>query len=111
MKEYVISFDVGGTRLKTGLISITGELIKSDVMPSGANNGPDKLYLKLVQHITETINEFGNPIGIALSLSGGIDPELGVVLLPGKFKMLEGFPIVPMLRKQFGLPVFAKLVQ
>lgn len=107
MKEYVLSFDVGGTRLKTGLVSITGELLESNTMPSGANEGANVLYQKICEYTTQIIKKHGNPIGIGLSLSGGVDPELGVVLLPGKFKMLEGYPIVPKLREKFQIPVFA----
>lgn len=107
MKEYVITFDVGGTRLKTGLISSKGEILECDAMPSGANLGAGVLYSRLCEYITHTIQKHGSPLGIGLSLSGGIDPDIGVVLLPGKFKMLEGYPLVPKLREQFGLPVFA----
>lgn len=107
MKKYVLSFDVGGTRLKTGLVSVTGDLFESNAMPSGANEGAEVLYQKICEYTIQIIEKYGMPIGIALSLSGGVDPDLGVVLLPGKFKMLEGFPIVPMLREKFKIPVFA----
>jgi glucokinase len=36
-----------------------------------------------------------------------VDPDRGVVMLPGKIKGLEGYPIVPQLREQFGVPVWA----
>ena len=48
------------------------------------------------------------PIGIGLGLTGPVNPELGVVLLPGKLKGLEKYPIVPRFAEQFKLPVRAE---
>ncbi|AUP78522.1 ROK family protein [Flavivirga eckloniae] len=107
MKSYIISFDVGGTRLKTGLLGIGGDLIESNVIAGSANDGADVLYENLKSFISKTIKKRGNPIGIGLSLSGGVDPEKGVVLLPGKYKNLENYPLVPKLRTEFNVPVFA----
>jgi glucokinase len=108
MKEYVIAADVGGTRLKTGLVDLNGKVFRSNVISSRANEGAELLYQTLLNFIQETIEEQGQKIlGVGLSLSGGTHPDKGVVLLPGKFKMLEGFPIVPMLRQELGLPVYA----
>ena len=108
MKEYIIAADVGGTRLKTGLVDLEGKVFKSDVISSRANEGAELLYQTLLNYIRQTIAEEGKkPLGIGLSLSGGIHPDKGVVLLPGKFKQLEGFPIVPKLREELDLPVYA----
>jgi glucokinase len=47
-------------------------------------------------------------VGIAFGISGAVDPKRGVVLLPGKFANLEGYPLVPKLRKRTGIPVVAE---
>jgi glucokinase len=53
------------------------------------------------------IEQSGAPMGIGLGLTGTVDPDRGVVLLPGKISGLEGFPIVQRLRTDFGVPVWA----
>lgn len=109
MPDYILSFDVGGTRLKTGLVDTEGNLLDSEVIPSMTNEGAEKLYEVIGNYIKKTLAETsGKMLGIGLGLSGAVDPDKGVVLLPGKFKSLEGFPIVPMLRKDFGIPVYAE---
>lgn len=106
--DYIIAFDVGGTRIKYGIISVKGELIQSGHVPSRANGGTDELFKTISGFVEESIKSSkGNPVAIGLGLSGGIDPDKGVVLLPGKFKSLEGFPIVKLLKEKFKLPVFA----
>lgn len=108
MNDYIIAFDVGGTRIKYGIISVKGKLIKSGYVPARANGGTDDLYKTISGFIEESItSSAGKPVAIGLGLSGGVDPDSGVVLLPGKFKSLEGFPIVKLLKERFNIPVFA----
>jgi glucokinase len=106
MEDFIACFDVGGTRIKYGLVSLDGSLLKSGTIPSDAYSGAEVLYNNLVSYIIEFKKE-GNMLAIGLGLSGGVDPDKGVVLLPGKFKALEGYPIVPKLRATFGIPVYA----
>lgn len=108
MNDYIITFDIGGTRIKYGAVTLDGRVIKKATTPSIKNEGPEVLYEEVCKCI-ETIVESdpGKLRGIGLGLTGGVDPDLGVVLLPGKFKALEGYPIVPLLRKRFNIPVYA----
>jgi glucokinase len=106
--DYLIAFDVGGTRIKYGIISVNGEMVKSGHVPSRANGGTDGLFKTISGFVEESIASYdGNPVAIGLGLSGGIHPDKGVVLLPGKFKSLEGYPIVELLKEKFNIPVFA----
>ena len=108
MKNYIIAFDIGGTRIKYGVISLEGQMHESGVMPSYANGGTDALFRRISHFIDTTIKARGiNLSGIGLGLTGGVDQEKGVVLLPGKFKSLEQFPIVSLLRKKYNTIVFA----
>jgi glucokinase len=108
MSNYIIAFDIGGTRIKYGIVSTDGELIKSDTISSQTNSGPESLFTTLSVCIDEI--KASSPhelIAIGLGLTGAVDPDCGVVLLPGKFKRLEGFPLVPLLKQHLNIPVFA----
>ena len=48
------------------------------------------------------------PAALAFGISGAVDPEKGVVMLPGKFANLEGYPLVPKLRRKLRIPVIAE---
>jgi glucokinase len=107
-QQYIISFDAGGTRLKVVVVDAEGQLIKTFNTPSNANKGADVLFDTIHFSVEKLKQEYGSDLlGIALSLSGVIHPHKGVVLLPGKFKMLEGYPIVEKLKTTFGVPVIA----
>ena len=108
MTPYVIGFDVGGTRLKSGAVTRGGRMRAPGVQPSGFLMVPRKLLRAFkddVRRITQA--QGGPPRAIGLGFSGAVDPTLGVVYLPGKFKDLEGYPIVPELEKATGVPVVA----
>ncbi len=111
MNDYIIACDVGGTRIKAGIIDTNGNLSHSEEVSSQAHLGTDALLevikTLIKKRLPHSLGE-GNCLGIGLGLTGPVDSNLGVILLPGKFKGLEGFPIVPLLREEFKLPVYAE---
>jgi glucokinase len=106
--EFVLGFDIGGTRLKAGAVSPKGKLLAQAIVPTGAAAGPKALLMSIVALARAIEKEMGGPaFAVGLGLPGAIDPDRGVVLLPGRLKGLENFPLVPKLRKAFGVPVIA----
>ncbi|HEX7897437.1 MAG TPA: ROK family protein [Planctomycetota bacterium] len=106
MSDVVIGFDVGGTRLKSGAVDRRGRLLAEGITPSDATAGPERLLKRLVAE-TARLSKRVRPRAIALGFPGAVDPEKGVVLLPGRLDGLENFPLVPKLAAKTGLPVFA----
>lgn len=106
--EYVIGFDVGGTRLKAGAVGPRGKLIAEQILPTGADAGPRALLQSLLSIAGVLERKMGGPArAVGLGLPGAIQPDLGIVLLPGRLKGLENFPLVPRLSKALGVPVIA----
>lgn len=108
MKNYVVGFDLGGTRLKSGAVSREGEISSAGMQPSGYQMVPEKLLKAYKDEVKRIEAELGaSPKAVGLAFSGAVDPAFGVVFLPGKVKGLEGYPIVPELEQQLGIPVVA----
>jgi glucokinase len=106
--DYVIGFDVGGTRIKSGAVTLSGELQAAGVHPSGFSLAPEEILLAIKNDIERIAEAQGTaPQAIGLGFPGAVDPKRGVVLLPGKLK-LEGFPIVSELQEAIGVPVVAE---
>ena len=107
--EYVIGFDLGGTRLKSGAVSKGGRVYAAGIQPSGYHMVPKtllKTYVKEVERISKEMGE--KPQAVGLAFSGAVHPRKGVVYLPGKVKGLEGYPIVEEMEKRLGVPVIAE---
>jgi glucokinase len=108
-QDYVIGFDVGGTRLKYAAVTKRGKALLKRVTLTGANRGPDHLVDAMVGEVAACERKLGTrAIGMAFGISGAVDPNAGVVLLPGKFKELEGYPLVKNLRIRLKIPVVAE---
>ena len=106
-QAYVIGFDVGGTRLKSGAVLRDGTLAESSVTSSGFAMEPDEFMATVLSDVRRIVRALGRPAGcIALGFPGAVDPGKGIVLLPGKLK-LEGYPVVPLLHEALGVPVTA----
>jgi glucokinase len=107
--EFVVGFDVGGTRLKYVAVTQSGKALLKRVTATGADRGPDYLVGAMASEVASCERELGNrPIGLAFGISGAVNQRVGVMMLPGKFKDLEGYPLVKNLRKRVKIPVVAE---
>ena len=107
--RYVIGCDVGGTRLKYVALSEAGKQLRRAITCSGADRGPEHLVSALVSIAADCEVELGHrPAALAFGISGAVDPKRGVVMLPGKFANLEGYPLVRVLRRKLRAPVVAE---
>lgn len=107
-EDYVLGFDVGGTRLKAGAVTPKGKILAEQIIPTGAQEGPDALLKSLLGLARALEGSLGYPaLAVGLGLPGAIRPDQGIVLLPGRLKGLEGFPLVPRLQRALHVPVIA----
>lgn len=107
MADYFLAVDWGGTRIKLGAVSPDGRIISREIIETPMVENIEPTYLELVSRLKAIVNQLGTPLGIGLGLTGPTNPDLGTVLLPGKIRGLEGFPVVPRLRKEFGVMAWA----
>ena len=108
MTPYRIGIDWGGTRIKFGAVDSKGTFLQRAVYDSPKGQEIDVVVAGIMQTTQELIDAVGHaPAGIGLGLTGPVDPDLGVVYLPGKVKGLENYPVVPKFAERFGVPVTA----
>lgn len=108
-QPYYLGIDWGGTRIKLGAVTDDATFLAQDVFESPKSADIDGVVRGLLDNAEAFIHQFGRkPIGIGLGLTGPVNPELGVVLLPGKVNGLQKYPIVPRFAERFKLPVRAE---
>ena len=106
--DYYIGIDWGGTRIKLGALSPDGSFLHRSVHEPAPNQAIEATFDGMLAAIDALITTCGvPPRGIGIGLTGPVDPNLGVVYLPGKIAGLEGFPVVPKLREHYAVPVTA----
>lgn len=107
--DYYLGIDWGGTRIKLGAVTPDARFLAQDVFESPQNVEIGAVVDGLIAKTESFVQQIGHaPLGIGLGLTGPVDPEMGVVLLPGKVKGLEKYPIVQRFRERFQVPMRAQ---
>lgn len=105
-----IGVDLGGTSIKAGVVSRTGEVCFLASLPTEAARGRDAISANLarvIERVLVSAQEKGvSPCGIGIASAGVIDARDGSVFaatdnLPG----WTGFPLRQFAEERFGLPV------
>ena len=97
-KKYAIGIDLGGTYLRTALVSSEGEIVRKVKMPSSEN------IMESLQGSIRTLLAEGVS-GIGLGIAGLIDRHKGIVVESPNLPGIEGVDIAGTLRDAFRLPV------
>lgn len=103
--KYYLSFDIGGTAVKYGLLNSSGEILESSQFPTEAEKGPDVWMLKLVAKAEEYKKKYSLS-GIPVSSTAMIDSIKGRVFfsLP-QVPHYTGFEVKRFLEEKTSLPV------
>ena len=112
--KHSIGIDLGGTDIKAGLVSATGELSCQVVLPTHVDAGPKAVASRIAKAIWEVLAKAEEQrttdiIGIGLGAPGLIIAETGVVHFSPNFPGWTDIPLVDDVKKALGiqsLPVF-----
>ncbi len=112
--KHSIGIDLGGTDIKAGLVSATGELSCQVVLPTHVDAGPKAVALRIAEATREVLAKAEEQrttdiIGIGLGAPGLIIAETGVVHFSPNFPGWTDIPLVDDVKKALGiqsLPVF-----
>ncbi|HEY6057657.1 MAG TPA: ROK family protein [Candidatus Limnocylindrales bacterium] len=102
---YHVGFDIGGTRLKTGVVLGDGSVERPTVDDTAALDFDGVLPL-IRSHAREHLAAAGPGCrGFGIALPGIVEPAFGSRYLPGKVLGIEDFPLRERLEDEFGVPV------
>lgn len=101
----LLAFDIGGTQIKYGIVSNTGEVLSATVVDTPKYSGGEAV-IELLRELTRTMMTQHVIAGIAISTFGLVDAYSGLIL--GAAEAVEGYAGTSpkaALEKEFGLPV------
>jgi len=100
--NYAIGVDLGGTTVKTGLVSQTGELRYQNKFDSKGDAGPEKVIKQIALSVKDAIahNDSGKIIGIGIGAPGVVDNN-GCVKAPPNLLHWDSVPLAKQLQKEF----------
>jgi glucokinase len=103
-----IGIDVGGTVIKGGVVSASGEVLAKATRPTNANAGPAQVVERIAALIATLQSESDGsfaPTSVGLGVPGNIDHGNGVVLASPNLNGWNGVPVARLVSEGVGLPV------
>ena len=102
-----IGFDIGGSRVKLGVLTEAGRLRDGATRRIGPVTSLDALTETIERETVRLMTRHGRAecSGVGIGLPGIIEPGFGARHLPGKLPGLEGYPLRQNLEARLGLPV------
>lgn len=109
MERILCGVDLGGTKIKTGLVYEGGRVINSLKVPTDANDGPEAVIGRIIKSIEDTIRTSGVKIsiidGIGIGVPGQIDIQKGTVVNLTNLPGWGNIPLKDTINKYFNIPV------
>ncbi|MBR0204467.1 MAG: ROK family protein, partial [Synergistaceae bacterium] len=104
---YYIGIDIGGTNIKTGVVSESGEIISESSIPTGADRHQDIVLQDIIQTVKDAIKSSGldqkEIKAIGMGSPGMMDYKTGSVIYNNNLGWRD-FHICQFMREAFGIP-------
>lgn len=107
MNEVLAGIDIGGTKIAVALETAGGDKVAMRLLSTQSDAGPYAILEDVCRSIEEMLNEKGDCklVSIGVGSPGPLDIEKGLILSPSNMPDWDRFPVVPLLRERFKVPV------
>ncbi len=108
MNDLLIGVDIGGTKCAVVLGSTDPKVLDRTSFPTDTHSGPDQTIGRIVKAIEDYRGSVGSGRmrAIGISCGGPLDSKRGIILSPPNLPGWDSVPIVAILARRFGVPVF-----
>lgn len=107
MKNLVLGIDVGGTKVKLGIVDVNGcVLVRSSLFTKLYNRNKNDLIQAIFAHVRVLLKDskitLSQISGIGIGLPGAVDPFKGLVISLPNIPKWENVPLQRIFEKEFG---------
>jgi len=101
----ILTFDIGGTFIKYGLVDEKFHLLETNKIPTEASRGGQQLIEKIIR----IVEDYPQADRVAISTAGQVDSENGIVVnAPGYIPYYTGMMVKALIEKRTGKPTFVE---
>lgn len=106
--SYLVGIDLGGTFIKTALISREGEIVHKVEIPSEGERGPDGVIINIIRSVKMAVKEKGVELksvkAIGIGSPGPMDTKNGIVCKAINLPGWVNIPLRDRIQSAFGIP-------
>ncbi|MEE9431204.1 MAG: ROK family protein [Melioribacteraceae bacterium] len=107
--KYSVGVDLGGTKIKIGLVNGSGRIVKKASLSTFASEGPDKVVSQIKIGIHSLLDKNKKTVqGIGIGSPGTVSLKKGTVENPPNLPGWERVHLGRIITKEFGLPTFVE---
>jgi glucokinase len=107
MKEFLISVDLGGTRIRSARLDQSLHILERHESPTLAHHGLASTLQRIKEMISTVLpNDRSTIKAIGISAPGPLNPNTGVVVAPPNLFGWHNVPLADIIRDAFDLPVY-----
>ncbi len=109
MNKFACGVDLGGTKLRIGIVNSDGNVIENIQIPTHNHRGPETVINNINDNITDLLKKTNikqkDLEGIGICVPGFFNSEMGKIFSLTNLPGWEGIPIVDIIEKKFHMPV------
>ncbi len=108
MADVLLGIDLGGTRIKTAVVSTEKEIRARDVRETPAKEGVDAVANAMAASARAALEEAGADRALAAGVGapGPMNWQTGVVYSPPNLRGWKDVPLAELMRERLGIPCF-----
>ena len=110
MKSHIIGVDLGGTNVKTALVTRDGAIVCKDSRPTHADGGPDAVIGDMCAGVDAVLAETGKSkddvLALGVGAPGPMNWQTGVVYSPPNLPGWKDVPLAKLMHERTGLPAY-----
>lgn len=106
----VVGIDLGGTKIRSVVVSDVGEILAEDLRPTEADRGQAAVITRLVESAVVAVETSGldraEVAAVGVTAPGPVDFDTGVLFQPPNLPGWDRVPLAALLGERLRLPVF-----
>lgn len=100
MDGAVIAVDLGGTNIRSAVVSREGEVLRRASMPTRAIEGPDAVIARIVKVIEDVAHGAAASAPVGIASPGPLDPRSGTILFTPNLPGWRNVPLADRVRER-----------
>ncbi len=112
MDKVIIGVDLGGTNVKTAMVSWDKQVLAKDSRPSNAAGGPDAVMDAIESSVRHLLNQSDittdDVLAVGIGAPGPMDWRTGVVFSPPNLPGWKDVPLGATMQKRLGVPCYVE---